>query len=122
MVGQTPATNPFELEHRVREAMEQLGIKDSTVVSSAVLNPFDVVSHRSPSVSRQDVQPKLNTGLGKITLRPQSSTKKTFVFAFLGILLGFLGLTFGFRRSVAVKAWSAFFSRRSIARRTDGSR
>ena len=107
----TPVGNPFDLEYRIKEARAQLGTTTDSISSiTAVVNPFDVVAHKAPAQTQKKQVKKTTTGLGGVTLRPQSSTRKPFVLITIGIILGFLALTFAVRRSVAIKTWAAFFS------------
>ncbi len=111
VIAQTGTGNPFELEHRVKAALAELAATNGqSATSESVLpgNPFDVVSHRVPAAGQ--AQPRQERPGGRIMLRQQSSTHKSFVLVFLGGAIGFLALTFALGRSVAVKTWSAFFS------------
>jgi Domain of unknown function (DUF4271) len=111
-VAQTPATtpNPFELEHRLREALAELANSggQGTNLISLPMNPFDVVPHKAPTSAVQE--PKVKNKKGKLELRPQPYTRKVFVLGLLFSLVAFLGLTFSLRRAVASKTWQAFFS------------
>jgi Domain of unknown function (DUF4271) len=109
------SANPFELDHRLREAMEQLAAANpgqvAAIADQLPINPFDVVPHKEPS-ARVIVEPRTTASLtrNKVVLLPQKSTNKPFVLATLAGALGFLALTFGMRRAVAMKTWAAFFS------------
>jgi hypothetical protein len=109
-LGQTPVTNPFELEYRIKEAMAQLGVPDSLNTAAALVNPYDVVPHKTPTKVQNLKTQKAKPGFGQIVLRPQASSKRSFVFGALAFILAILALTFGLRRAVAMKTWSAFFS------------
>jgi hypothetical protein len=111
-LAQSGTTNPFELEHRVREALAELAAAGGQATPDAAalpLNPFDVAPHRVPLSAGIPKENEKKPTAG-IILRPQPSTKKPFVLVFLVGAIGFLALTFAVRRAVAIKTWSAFFS------------
>jgi hypothetical protein len=111
VVAQTTAgTNPFELDHRMREALAELAntTGDGANLTALPVNPFDVVAHVAPASTYRE--PVTKSSKGKIELRPQTYTRKVFVLGLLFAMVAFLGLIFSLRRAVASKTWQAFFS------------
>lgn len=105
------AGNPFEVASRL-----PAGSLDSVGVSAGMSNPFDVVPHRAPGISKAMEGATANTkkAAKSIHLPKGNTIPKSFVFGVLVLFLTFFTLAVGSNRSILLKAWRSFLSSNAL--------
>lgn len=110
----TASLNPFDLRYRLPKVVIPA---DSVVVENipeAVTNPFDVVVHRPPGVSKtmlEDVAEPFEPA----TLLPRGDTMpKQGIFWVLTALLGVLSVSIAANRTAVGRAWRGFLNENGL--------
>ncbi len=102
------STNPFEIRERLA-----IVLPDSVGSRAGLANPFDVVPHQVPGVTKalsEEVDFSRQVSQRLIAFPKGNTVPKSFVFGILLLLLTFFTLAVAANRTILLKAWRSFLS------------